>query len=208
MIDRFVALLLLCIVLGAPFGVASLWTMELVSSFVFFYPLFMSTLWIVGGVYFWFHWERHWPWNPDAVAPPLPGNPLVSILVPCFNEQDNARATLKAALSQNHENVEVIAINDGSSDGTAQLLNQLAEEFDRLRIVHLSANQGKAMALRMGALAARSDYLVCIDGDALLDPNAVSYLVAPMLAHPRVGAVTGNPRVRTRSTLVGRIQVG
>jgi len=87
-------------------------------------------------------------------------------------------------------------------------LNRLAAEHEQLRIVHLAANQGKAMALRMGALAARSDYLVCIDGDALLDPNAASYLVAPMLEHPRVGAVTGNPRVRTRSTLVGRIQVG
>jgi biofilm PGA synthesis N-glycosyltransferase PgaC len=64
------------------------------------------------------------------------------------------------------------------------------------------------MALRMGAMAARSEYLVCIDGDALLAPDAVSYLVAPLVNNPRVGAVTGNPRVRTRSTLIGRIQVG
>jgi len=60
----------------------------------------------------------------------------------------------------------------------------------------------------MGALAAHSDYLVCIDGDAMLDADAVNYLVAPLIANPRVGAVTGNPRIRTRSTLIGKIQVG
>jgi biofilm PGA synthesis N-glycosyltransferase PgaC len=74
-------------------------------------------------------------------------------------------------------------------------------------VLHLAQNQGKAVALRMGAVAARSEYLVCIDGDALLDKNA-AYLVAPMLDNPRLGAVTGNPRIRTRSTLIGRVQVG
>jgi poly-beta-1,6-N-acetyl-D-glucosamine synthase len=49
---------------------------------------------------------------------------------------------------------------------------------------------------------------VCIDGDALLDKNAAAYMVAPMLDNPRLGAVTGNPRIRTRSTLIGRVQVG
>jgi poly-beta-1,6-N-acetyl-D-glucosamine synthase len=62
--------------------------------------------------------------------------------------------------------------------------------------------------LRMGAMAARSEYLVCIDGDALLERDAAVHMVAPLVTHPRVGAVTGNPRVRTRSTLVGHIQVG
>src|SRR5690606_31783606 len=67
---------------------------------------------------------------------------------------------------------------------------------------------GKAMALRMGAVAARGEYVVCIDGDAMPEPDAVAYLVAPMLGRPRVTAVTGNPRIRTGSTLIGRIQVG
>ncbi len=64
------------------------------------------------------------------------------------------------------------------------------------------------MALNTGAMAARSDLLVCIDGDAMLDRDAAAYMVVPLLENPRVGAVTGNPRIRTRSTLVGRVQVG
>lgn len=175
--------------------------------FIFFYPLFMGGLWISGGLYFWLQWERHWPWRPTA-PPTLAGNPLVSILIPCYNEGAHCKETTAKALAQLHQNIEVIAINDGSSDDTGSTLDQLSQSDSRLRIIHLASNQGKAMALTMGAMAAKSSYLVCIDGDALLDPDAVNYLVAPLIQHPKVAAITGNPRIRTRSTLIGRIQVG
>jgi biofilm PGA synthesis N-glycosyltransferase PgaC len=208
MIDRLFAFLILCAVLGAPFGVALIWTGDKILDFVFFYPLFMSGLWMFGGLYYWLHWERHWKWGEGTPAPELKGNPQVSVLVPCFNEAEHGQSTILAALAQRYPNVEVIAINDGSSDGTGAMLDELAASHEKLRVIHLAQNQGKAMALRMGALTARGEFLVCIDGDAILDPDAVSYLVAPMLDNPRVGAVTGNPRVRTRSTLIGRVQVG
>ncbi|MDF3931064.1 poly-beta-1,6-N-acetyl-D-glucosamine synthase [Pseudomonas citronellolis] len=206
MTDRLVALLILVVILGGPIGVALIATGELLLNFVFFYPLFMSALWMSGGAYFWLHWERHWPWR--EALPALKGEPLVSILIPCYNEGENARETIGAALAQRYANIEVIAINDGSRDNTGEVLNELAAQHPRLRVLHLAQNQGKAIGLRMGALAAHSEYLVCIDGDALLDPDAVAYLVAPLIDNPRVGAVTGNPRIRTRSTLVGRVQVG
>lgn len=208
MIDRLFSIFLLCLFVGAPVAIACIFSADFLLEFVFFWPLLMSALWMTGGIYFWFFWERHWPQPRRAVPPVLKGNPLVSILVPCFNEQDNVRATLQAALSQNYRNTEVIAINDGSSDTTGAVLEALAKKQPKLRVIHLAQNQGKAMALRMGALAARSDYLVCIDGDALLSHDACAYLAAPLVHFPRVGAVTGNPRVRTRSTLIGRIQVG
>lgn len=210
MSDRLIALLILLLVLGGPLGFALVLTGELLLNFVFLYPLLMSALWIAGGSYFWLHWERHWPWSRcGAVAPPAPpGEPLISILIPCYNEGENAAETIGAALAQRYANLEVIAINDGSRDDTGAVLDALAAEQPRLRVVHLAQNQGKAVALRMGALVARSEYLVCIDGDALLAPDTAAYLVAPLIANPRVGAVTGNPRIRTRSTLVGRIQVG
>jgi poly-beta-1,6-N-acetyl-D-glucosamine synthase len=208
MFDRILALFVLALVLGVPLGLIFLVTGQFLMEFVFFYPLFMSGLWIAGGLYFWLHWERHWPWSDDTPAPVLKGEPLISILIPCYNEGDNAAETIGAALAQRYRNLEVIAINDGSSDNTAAVLDALALQEPRLRVLHLAQNQGKAVALRMGAVAARSEYLVCIDGDALLDRNAAAYLVAPMLDNPRLGAVTGNPRIRTRSTLIGRVQVG
>ena len=208
MTDRIIAFSILCLVFGLPLGVAALFTGELILDFVFFWPLFMSVLWITGGLYFWYQLERHWSWDKDTPAPTLAGEPLISILIPCFNEGRNARETISAALDQRYENIEVIAINDGSSDNTAQVLQELAQEQPRLRVINLAENQGKALALKAGAAAARGDLLVCIDGDALLDRDTAAYLVAPLIQYPHVGAVTGNPRIRTRSTLIGRIQVG
>ncbi len=87
MTDRIIALCILCLVFGLPLGVAAVFTGELILDFVFFWPLFMSVLWITGGLYFWFQLERHWPWGEDTPPPTLPGNPLISILIPCFNEE-------------------------------------------------------------------------------------------------------------------------
>lgn len=179
---------------------------NLLFDFLFIYPLFMSFAWIIGGVYFYFHWERHEP-GPEVV-PSLPQPPFVSILIPCFNEEDNVAETIAAAAGQNYPRFEIIAVNDGSSDQTGSILDRLTQDYPGLRVVHLARNQGKGMALRMGALAARGEYLVCVDGDALLHPNATAWLIKPMLTAPRVGAVTGNPRIRTRSSLLGKIQVG
>ncbi|HBA8920413.1 TPA: poly-beta-1,6 N-acetyl-D-glucosamine synthase [Escherichia coli] len=208
MTDRIIAFFILCLVFGLPFGVATIFTGELILDFVFFWPLFMSVFWVTGGLYFWFQLERHWSWNAQTPAPVLAGNPLISILIPCFNEEWGVKETINAALAQRYQNIEVVAINDGSSDNTALVLEQLAQEQPRLRVIHLAENQGKAVALKTGAAAAKGDLLVCIDGDAMLDRDAVAYLAAPLIQYPKVGAVTGNPRIRTRSTLIGRIQVG
>ena len=139
---------------------------------------------------------------------PLPEYPKVAVLVPCFNEGDNAQETISHALNLKYPNFEVIAINDGSSDNTADVLNRLAEQHEKLRVVHLAQNQGKAMALQAGSLLTDAEYLIGIDGDALLDPHAASWMVRHFLEDDSVAAVTGNPRIRTRSTLIGRIQVG
>lgn len=206
--DRRLTIPLLFIMLLGPLLGIWLLGFSAILNFVLYYPLLMSCLWVTGGLMFWWRWERHWPWGAQVRPPQLAGEPLISIIVPCFNEAAHVQETIGAALTQRYRHIEVIAVNDGSSDDTAQVLNRLAATNPRLRVIHLARNQGKAIALRTGALAARSDYLVCIDGDAMLAADCAAYLVEPMLRNPRVGAVTGNPRVRTRSTLVGRIQVG
>ena len=174
--------------------------------FAFYYPIVMSFFWMSGGLYYYLRRERHVP--PRTSPPPMSEMPMVSILIPCFNEGEQVDETVAAAVAQRYPDFEVIAINDGSSDDTAEKLDRLAACHERLRVVHLDRNMGKANALRMGALAARSEYLVCIDGDALLDQYATHWMVWHLTSGPRVGAVTGNPRIRNRSTLLGRMQVG
>ncbi len=174
--------------------------------FTFFYPLVMSLLWITGGLNYYLRRERGGRMRTDP--PELASYPFVSILIPCHNEGDQVDETIEAALAQRYPDFEVIAINDGSRDHTAERLDALAARHERLRVIHLDRNLGKANAMRMGALAAQSEYLVCIDGDALLDGYATHWMLSHLLNGPRVGAVTGNPRIRNRSTLLGKLQVG
>ncbi len=179
---------------------------SLVFQFTFFYPLTMSLLWIAGGLNYYLRRERGSRGRTDP--PELASEPFVSILIPCHNEGDQVDETIEAALAQRYPNFEVIAIDDGSSDHTAERLAVLAARHERLRVIHLDRNLGKANAMRMGALAAHGEYLVCIDGDALLDEYATHWMLSHLLSGPRVGAVTGNPRIRNRSTLLGKLQVG
>ena len=180
--------------------------LEFVVAYVFWYPLVMSLAWMAGAAVFW--WQRERP-EPSWDEPPaLPEAPPVSVLIPCFNEEENAEETITHALALDYPEFEVVAINDGSSDGTAAVLDRLAARHPRLRVVHLAENQGKALALRAGALLARHEVLVCIDGDALLDRHAARWLVRHFVEDAEVAAVTGNPRIRNRSTLLGRVQVG
>jgi len=175
-------------------------------SFVLLYPVLMSFLWMTGAVVFYFRYERYPHRNVDD--PPVRAHyPLVAILVPCFNEEANARETIEGLMRLRYPAFEVIAINDGSTDRTGAILDELAAQHARLRVIHHAANQGKAIGLNTAALLTRAEIVVGIDGDAYLDPNCVDWLVRHF-DEPDVGAVTGNPRVRTRSTLLGRIQVG
>jgi biofilm PGA synthesis N-glycosyltransferase PgaC len=180
---------------------------QILVDFVYYYPLFMAYLWMMGAIYYYYHWECKESGSASDV-PVLPSYPLVSLIVPCYNEGDNVRETIQWLFKQEYPNYEVIAVNDGSKDNTGEILDELTIQYPRLRVIHLAANQGKAMGLRMGLLASRSDYLICIDGDAVLDPHATTWMMHHFLGSPRVGAVTGNPRIRTRSTLLGKIQVG
>lgn len=187
-----------------PTALQSLWQ-ELLG-FVFFYPLFMSCLWMIGALLF--HWRFERAANDYTQPSRLASSPPVSILIPCYNEADNAEETMSHALALQYPDFEVIAINDGSVDGTAAVLARMASENPRLRVVELAKNQGKAMALQAGALLACHEILIGIDGDALLDKHSAHWLVRHFVADARVAAVTGNPRIRNRSTLLGRVQVG
>jgi biofilm PGA synthesis N-glycosyltransferase PgaC len=174
--------------------------------FAFFYPLALSLVWMSGGLIYFMRWERR---KPSRVKPPaLSSYPMVSLIVPCHNEGEQVRETIAYLAAQTYPYFEIIAVNDGSTDDTGEQLDELMKECPELRVLHLASNQGKAMGLRAAALASKSDYLVCVDGDALLDPYATHWLVSHLLEGSRVGAVTGNPRIRNRSTLLGKLQVG
>ncbi|BBL59032.1 poly-beta-1,6-N-acetyl-D-glucosamine synthase [Methylomonas koyamae] len=180
---------------------------EWLSRFVFYYPLLMAYVWMLGGIVYYIRWERN-RGNVLSDLPVLAEYPPVSILIPCYNEGENVRETIEYLLHQQYPNYEIIAVNDGSKDNTLEILHELADRHSQIRVVNLASNQGKAVGLRTAALLANSEILIGIDGDALLAPNATAWIVKHFLEDPHVGAVTGNPRIRNRSTLLGKIQVG
>src|SRR5512139_17596 len=98
----------------------SLW--QFFIGFIFYYPLFMSSLWIVGAIYFYLKNEK--PVQSNLIPKLRDGETWegVSILIPCFNEGENAVETITYALNVAYPNFEVIAINDGSKDGTLEVL--------------------------------------------------------------------------------------
>lgn len=176
--------------------------MQIIYNFVFYYPLFMAFVLMIGGLIYHFFRE---PKYKDIA---LPTSPFASILIPCHNEERHIRETVNYLQKQEYEHYEIIAIDDGSTDQTANILRDIQKDNPRLRVVQLTTNQGKGRALTAGALVAQGEYLICIDADALLDAQAIKYFLWHFLNFPRVGAVTGNPRVRNRTTILGKIQVG
>ncbi|WP_245586954.1 poly-beta-1,6-N-acetyl-D-glucosamine synthase [Pelistega indica] len=175
--------------------------------FIFFYPLFMSFLWMFGAIFFYF--RNEYRSLKQDLPQNLPDNlPGVSILIPCYNEGLNVQETITHALALNYPTFEVIAVNDGSKDNTLAILLSMMPDNPKLKVVNLAANQGKAMALQAGSLVAQYEFLIAIDGDALIDKNCAYWMVRHFIEASNVAAVTGNPRIRNRTTLLGKIQVG
>jgi peptidoglycan/xylan/chitin deacetylase (PgdA/CDA1 family)/glycosyltransferase involved in cell wall biosynthesis len=126
----------------------------------------------------------------------------VSVIVPAFNEALNITATVRSLAASRYRRLEIIVVDDGSTDGTAELVERLG-----MRGVYVvrQANAGKPAALNTGIRYARGDLLVLVDGDTVFAPDAIAELVQP-LADPGVGAVSGNTKVANRKGLLGRWQ--
>jgi biofilm PGA synthesis N-glycosyltransferase PgaC len=186
---------------------------EILSAYSYYYPLFMAYVWMVGAVFYYFRYERppknhrDLPHSGLETAPVRYEHPLVTVVVPCHNEGRDIEDTVEYLLASTYPNFDILLVNDGSSDETRQILDGLAAQHPEVRVIHFARNQGKAVALTTAALMTPAQFLCCIDADAMLDPEALSWLMMHFL-NPRVAAVTGNPRVRNRSTLLGRLQVG
>ena len=126
--------------------------------------------------------------------------PTVSIIVPAFNEEDGIIGTIASCIEVDYPAhlTEVIAVNDGSTDGTWERMLEAKARWPRLYAVDLGRNYGKRGAMAEGIRRARGDVLLFVDSDSYLDADAVIAIVQPF-ADPRVGAVVGHADVRNAS---------
>ncbi|MEW2562727.1 glycosyltransferase [Streptomyces griseorubiginosus] len=138
--------------------------------------------------------RKDFRWGEPVVQP-------VSVLVPAYNEAKCIENTVRSLMASEHP-IEVLVIDDGSSDGTARIVE--AMDLPNVRVVR-QLNAGKPAALNRGLANARHDIIVMMDGDTVFEPSTVRELVQPF-GDPRVGAVAGNAKVGNRDSLIGAWQ--
>jgi len=110
-------------------------------------------------------------------------NVSISVFLPCYNEQDNIASVVKQALTvleKLEADFEVIIVDDGSSDRTAQIADELAGQDSRVKVVHHRTNLGYGAALRTGFKAATKKFVFYTDGDGQFDINEMPPLLPLM----------------------------
>lgn len=137
---------------------------------------------------------------PPAIDPAR----FVSVLIPAFNEARVIEKSVRGVLASEQVTVEVIVIDDGSSDDTSAIVARAFGDEPRVRLLTL-ANGGKARALNEGLKLATGEVIIALDADTQFEPLTIARL-ARWFAHPEIGAVAGNAKVGNRVNLVTRWQ--
>ncbi len=129
----------------------------------------------------------------------------LSVVVPVKNEAENVAPLAReiASAIRSEPSAEIIFIDDGSDDGTADVLSSLKTEIPNLRIIQHGANAGQSRGIRTGVRAARAPVIVMLDGDGQNDPNDIPKLLSILREDPdaaRIGLVSG-VRAKRQDTL-------
>jgi len=132
--------------------------------------------------------------------------PLVSILVPCYNEEKVLKASLESLMNQTYPRYEILVIDDGSSDNTYLLAKNM--EFDNGKVslkAFTKQNAGKAHALNFGIEKAKGELFLAVDADSKLSQDAVELMVE-YFQDPKIGAVAGSVYVTNTDNLWTKLQ--
>ncbi|MGA9218402.1 MAG: glycosyltransferase [Nitrososphaeraceae archaeon] len=124
--------------------------------------------------------------------------PLVSIVVAVKNEEDNIRNCIHSCLVQTYKNKEIFVVNDGSTDKTGQILDQMHRESDskNFHILHLSKSVGKKQAIEAASEIAHGEIYAFMDSDCDMECTAVEKAVKVFCHDRKLGALTSHGRVR------------
>lgn len=141
----------------------------------------------------------------NRVEPPaMQQDVLVSVIIPAFNEAKVIEASVRRVLASEQVTLDVIVVDDGSTDGTSAIVTRAFAGDERVRLLTL-ANGGKAAALNRALELARAPIIVALDADTQFEPLTIARL-ARWFADEDVGAVAGNAMVGNRVNLVTRWQ--
>jgi hyaluronan synthase len=169
---------------------------ENVHSFWFDVPVFLYSLTV--GFYLLSRFVFAKFYQPPAPRDDLP---TVSVIIPAFNEEKHIEPTLVHAMECAYpaDKIEIVAINDGSSDKTLEAMMRVRERYPELTVLDLNQRRGKRVALATGLRMTSGEIVVFVDSDSFLEPNAIRHIVDGF-ADPRVGAVCGHCEVENKWT--------
>ena len=129
--------------------------------------------------------------------------PLVSVVLPTFNRASMIGASIKSVQEQSYRNLELVIINDCSSDGTYELLRDLAGFGDRIRVFHNQQRLGSPASRNKGVLHSRGSLVFFSEDDLVLDPDCISVLVDSFRCLSRKGHKVGAVGPRLITVLTG-----
>ena len=113
---------------------------------------------------------------------------LISILVPCYNQGIYLKETIQSALASSYRPLEILIINDGSTDHSLALAQELEAQHPEVRVLD-QANGGVTKARNSGIAAAQGEYLLPLDGDDLISPDYIQQGLAILASRPEVKVV-------------------
>jgi biofilm PGA synthesis N-glycosyltransferase PgaC len=136
-------------------------------------------------------------------------SPLISILVPCYNEEDVVLATLKNLTQLNYPHYEILVLDDGSQDKTGEIVLNYIDEAGPFPAVpvkyHYKENSGKSDTLNYGVSQANGEFLLCVDGDSQLHPDTLSWGIRHFKDY-KLGALAGFVEIINQQGFLAKLQ--
>ena len=121
----------------------------------------------------------------------IAGNALVSVIIPVYNQVNMIEIVIHAIANSTYKNIEMMAVNDGSTDGSGEILDRLDKKYSNLRVFH-QKNKGKTRANYLGASNAKGDFLLFIDSDSVVDKHAITEMMRAFNKDSKLGAIVGH----------------
>ena len=118
-------------------------------------------------------------------------NPLVSIIIPAYNAEKYIEETVQSALQSRYPFIEIIIVNDGSTDRTAEIIEKLAAENSLIKAYH-QENNGSSAARNAAIAHSAGKYILPLDADDFISPDYIEKAVAVLETHPEVKVVYGD----------------
>jgi hyaluronan synthase len=134
--------------------------------------------------------------------------PTVAVVMPAFNEEQAIGMSVRALLAVDYpeDKLEVVVVNDGSTDGTLREIHMVADGEPRVRVIDFPENQGKRAAMAAGIRATEAEMIAFVDSDSVLERDAIRVIVQGF-GDPRVGAIAGHAEVmNARESWITRMQ--